>query len=411
VSAARLPRHTGSVSVGRCGSAGGVKSDKEIVKYDVVVIGLGVTGAASAWQLGERGARVLGLDRFSPPHGLGSSHGGTRVTREAYFEQPAFVPLVRRARALWRALEQATGRTLFRATGVLSLGAAGGRIARGALASARAHGVAIELLEAAAVRRRFEGLAPDADMIGVYEPGAGLLFPESCVTALHEAARAAGAALVHDEGVLGLEPGADEVVVRTTSGRYAADRVVVAAGSWLPALLPDLRLPLVVERQVTTWFEAPPYLAAARSPVTLWEVPDGTVLYTCPDVGEGFKAALHHGGPAVDPETVDRSIHAADVAAIRQRVAHYLPGADGPPLRSSVCLYTNTPDDAFILDVHPGDERIVIASACSGHGFKFGPAVGEIVTDLIQQRPSTHDRTPFGFGRFGARACDAGACG
>lgn len=378
---------------------------------DVLVVGLGVVGAATAWQLAQRGLRVTGIDQFSPPHELGSSHGQTRVTREAYFEQPDYVPLVRRAREHWLSLERRSGRQLLRTTGVLNLGPAGGRVAEGAAASAHEHGVAIEILDAGAVQARFPGLRPDAEMVGVYEPGGGLLFPEACVAALHDAARAAGASLCYGERVVAVEQNGESCAVQTSGGRLTAARVVLAAGPWMADLLPDLELPLTVERQVMSWFSAPPHLHAARCPVTLWEVPDGSVLYTCPDVGHGVKAALHHGGVTVHPDNVDRSVSDDDVTAIRGRLGRYLPDADGVALQSTVCLYTNTPDHDFLIDRHPQDERIVIASPCSGHGFKFGTAVGEIVVDLVQDRDPAHDVSRFLLKRFSTQACDAAPLG
>ncbi len=267
-----------------------------------------MTGAATAAELALRGARVLGLDRWSPPHQLGSSHGDTRITREAYYEKPFYVPLVRRARQHWLALERATGRNLFLETGGLNVGAPDSGLVVGALASARAHGVEHEILTAAGIRRRFPGLCPRDGMLGVYEPHAGVLFPEACVTALHQRAGSLGADLRCDERVSGWTARADGIDLATETGSYRASKLVVAAGAWLPALIPGLEIPLQVERQMTAWFEHDGSYAAACSPVTLWELTNGTVFFTCPDVGAGMKAGFHHGGRIVDAELVQITI-------------------------------------------------------------------------------------------------------
>jgi sarcosine oxidase len=352
--------------------------------YDVAVVGLGVAGASAAAELAGRGARVIGLDRFRPPHTLGSSHGETRITRAAYFERPLYVPLVRRAQELWRRIAERTGRTLTRDTGVLNIGPAGGVLVRGALESAVEHGIAHEVLSATEIARRWPGLRPRAGMVGVLEPSAGLLFPEQCVAALHEDARARGAELRFDVAVQGWVSVTDGVRLTTAAGEVRAGAVVFAAGPWLGALVGDAGLPLSVERQVTAWFEpGVEAYGADGCPVTLWELEDGTLFYACPDVGAGMKAALHHGGGAAHPDSVDRGITEEDVAPVRALVHEFLPLAAGEPARASICLYTNTPDHDFVIDLHPREPRVAIVSACSGHGFKFGPAVGELAADLV----------------------------
>jgi sarcosine oxidase len=371
-------------------------------EFDVVVIGLGVTGVAALAELAGRGARVLGIDRFTPPHPHGSSHGDTRITREIYYERPLYVPLVQRARAQWRELERRTGRRLFVQTGGLNIGAPDCDLVSGASASALEYGLAHEVLSAEHIRHHFPGLCPDHDMIGIYEPTGGVLLPESCISALHESARRAGARLRYDESVTGIERAPKLIEVVTSRTRYRARRIVLAAGAWLPALLPDLELPLVVERQVMLHFasRSPGVYAAERFPFTLWYTPAGATLYTCPDVGAGLKAALHHGGETVDPDHVRRAVDAAEVAEVRALLSPYFPEIHGEPIGFATCLYTTTPDFDFILDLDPHDARVVIASACSGHGFKFGPAVGEIVADLALSGEARWDIGPFSLSRF-----------
>lgn len=381
--------------------------------YDVAVVGLGVAGAATAAELAARGARVVGLDRFRPPHTLGSSHGETRITRTAYFERPLYVPLVRRAGELWHGVAERTGRTLTRETGVLNIGPEEGVLVRGALEAAVMHGIGHEVLSGREIARRWPGLRPGAGMVGVLESSAGLLFPEACVTALHEDARARGAELRFDVTVTGWAASADGIRVTTSAGDARAGRVVFASGPWLRGLVADAHLPLKVERQVTAWFGAGvEAYEAARCPATLWERQDGTLFYACPDVGAGMKAAQHHGGGTVDPDGVDRRVSEEDLAPVRALANEFLPLVAGEPARAAVCLYTNTPDHDFVIDLHPREPRVAIVSACSGHGFKFGPAVGELAADLLSGARSASP-SAFGLSRFapsgGGEAAAGGA--
>jgi sarcosine oxidase len=372
--------------------------------YDTVVVGLGVTGSAAAWQLARRGLQVLGLEQYSPLHTLGSSHGRTRIIREAYFEHPLYVPLVQRAWTLWEELERETGAGLLRQTGGLTIGGAEGTVFTGALRSAREHALAHEVLTAEEVRRRFPALAPTGDMAAVFEERAGVLMTEPCLEALQGAARARGADLRHDTPVLSWEVDGTGAVVATAAERFSAGRLVLCAGPWLPRLLADLALPLRVERQLSHWFEpasTPEAFAASRCPVTIWEHAPGRVFYTIPDPGgQGFKAGIHHEGEKVGPETVRREPTAEDEGRVRGLLERFIPAANGRLLDARVCLYTNTPDEHFLVDRHPRAPGVLLGSACSGHGFKFAPAIGEALADLVVGGRARFDLSPFRVGRF-----------
>jgi sarcosine oxidase len=378
--------------------------------YDVVVAGLGAMGSAAAFHLARRGARVLGLDRFAPPHDRGSSHGRSRIIREAYFEDPLYVPLVQRAYELWDELEIAAGTQLFRRTGGLMLGPRDGAVVSGALASARRHGLAHEELDATEVTRRFPAFHPTPGMVGVWEPRAGYLVPERAVAAHLALAAQHGAELRTGESVLRWEAGGDRVeYVTARSGAhatYAARRLVLAAGAWTRRLLePELQLPLVVERVVQHWFRPArdaELFAPDRFPIFICEYAPGLAWYGFPDAGEGVKAALHHHGElGVDPDVLRREVAPEEVAAVRALLRTFMPAADGPLLDSAVCMYTNTPDEHFVVDVHPAHPEVVIASPCSGHGFKFSSAIGELVADLATGGRTGFDLTPFRIARLG----------
>jgi sarcosine oxidase len=367
--------------------------------YDVVVVGLGAMGSAAAFHLAKQGRKILGLDRFTPPHSFGSSHGQTRIIREAYFEHPMYVPLVHRAYQLWAELEQLSGHDLLRITGGLMVGRPEGVLVRGARRSAEEHGLQHELLAAAEVRARFPALQPAADMVGLWEPRAGILFPEACVGAHLARAQSHGAILRYDEPVVTWRRDGNGVRVFTDQGEYRAGQLLLTAGSWMGSLVPELNLPLTVERQAVYWFAPRAHaeiFTPARCPIHLWEVAPQTFFYGFPDLGNGVKLARHHAGEVSDPNRVRRDVSDAEVAAMRELVERYVPDADGALRSSEVCMYTNTPDEHFWIDRHPEVPQVLIASPCSGHGFKFSSAIGEALAELLITGKSQFDLSLFG---------------
>jgi len=374
--------------------------------FDVALAGLGAMGSAAAWQLALRGQRVIGFDRFTPPHGLGSSTGRSRIIREAYWESPVYVPLVRRAYELWSELEAASGRRLLHTTGGLVIGPPRGALVQGALRSAAVHRVPVERLSAAEVRARFPALAPEDPLVGVVEPRAGVLRPEEAITAMLERAAAHGAELRSEEPVLTWKSEAHGVRICTPRGEYTARRLILAAGAWMAGDLPGMPLPLTVQRQVMFWLAAgtgPAVVAPGRLPVWLWETPAGAMWYGFPDLGEGPKVARHHAGQPTTPDTVPRAVGEVEAAEMLEFVAASVPGVGRAVRDAAVCLYTNTPDEHFLVDRHPACGAVLLASPCSGHGFKFAPAIGEILADLAMDRPARMDLHPFALARFAGR--------
>lgn len=364
--------------------------------FDVIVVGLGAMGSAAAFHLAASGLKVLGLDRFRPPHELGSSHGQTRIIREAYFEHPIYVPIVQRAYELWAELAAQTSHRLFVQTGGLMLGIPEGVVVRGAQHSAELHGLAHEYLSARAIRARFSALRPAMSMAGIWEPRAGILFPEKCIAAHLEAATRAGASLLFDQEVTCWEPAGDSARVRTATGEYRARQVVLSAGSWIQKLAPDLDLPVAVERQTLFWFEPrdPLVWQPERCPVHLWEHSPNRFFYGFPDLGQGVKLAQHHQGAVVDPDSVSREAKSHEAAGLR-RVTRPFVAPLGRCVHKTVCLYTNMPDGHFLIDRHPAYPQVFIVSPCSGHGFKFSAAIGEIVSDLVRFGESRFDLSLF----------------
>ena len=387
--------------------------------YDVIVVGLGAMGSATAYQLAKRGAHVLGLEAFTPAHELGSSGGLTRIIRLAYFEHPSYVPLLKAAWALWPEIEREANDHLLEVTGGLYIGRAGSDVLDGAVLSAQTHGLAYELLDADESRMRYPALQVADDMHTLHEPLAGLLFAQRCIAAHLRLAIRRGAELHFEERVTGwtLDQGEGRgapgggVTVTTTRGTYHAAKVVFAAGAWLPKLMPDLApvlgVALEVERNVAFWFEPasrPEIFQRDRLPVWIIELDPEHAFYGFPMLPEqpaaegvaatpaqGAKAARHHGGAPVDPDTVDRTASDADEVTVRDFLRRYMPRADGRRLDARVCMYTNTPDQNFVVGLDPRDERVVIASPCSGHGFKFSNVVGQICADLVLSGTTAFD--------------------
>jgi sarcosine oxidase len=370
---------------------------------DVVVVGLGAMGSAAACHLARRGKRVVGIERFEPGHQHGSSHGATRIIRLGYYEHPSYVPLLRRAYALWRELEAAAGCQLMQITGIVEIGPAHGRLVTGTLAAARAHDLPHAVLAAPELMRRFPPFRIPADCVGVVQPDGGVLAAERAIRAHLDLARAAGAELRTGEAVAAVEPRGNAVRVATDRGAIEAGAAVVTAGAWTRKLLPDLGAPLRVTRQVMAWFEprdAMPF-RHDRFSVFMIETTRG-IHYGFPldEVGVKF-AKHHHADESVDPDARDRSVSTDDEALIRPVLAECLPAANGRLLQAKTCLYTMTPDGDFLLDRLPGAPQVVVASPCSGHGFKFAPVIGEILADLATDGTTSHDISRFRLGRFG----------
>jgi len=377
------------------------------IRFDTAVLGLGAMGSAAAAALAKRGARVIAFDRHAPPHTIGSSHGRSRVIREAYYEHPLYVPLVRRAYDLWEELERETGLDLLRTTGGLMVGPEQGTLFGGALASARTHDIAHEVLDANAISQRFPAYQAAPTDVGLLEHRAGMLFPERCIQAHLQRAGTCQATLHINEEVRDWAVSATGVTVRTNTGTYLADRLVVAAGPWLPALEESLgrHLPLEIERQLSHWFrpsatDAAKY-DATHAPIALWELAHGELFATLPNLGDGVKCGAHHGGPPTTPHAVDRTVSDRETQIARTALETVMPGAGGALLESRVCLYTNTPDAHFIIDwVQKG--RVLLLSPCSGHGFKFASAIGEIAAQLVLDDRAWIDLEPFALKRFDA---------
>lgn len=362
------------------------------VAFDVIVIGVGGMGSAACHQLAARGVKVLGLEQFPLVHDRGSSHGESRIIRQAYFEHPDYVPLLLRTYELWRQIEQATERTLFHQVGLALSGVPTGETICGARRSAELHRLNVEELKPEEAHRRWPSLAFPPEHAVLFEPLAGLLLVEMCVQAQIDLARRRGAEIRSDERVLEWSSNGTSVVVRTDHGEYTAGSLVVTAGAWTGQCLQQLGLPLEVRRKYVGWFPIRDgsFGRVEQLPTYFYEFSHGT-FYGFPSIDERTaKAAEHSGGELVrDPSQIDRSQLEADVTRLSDFIRSSIPGLDPTPERHSVCLYTMSPDQHFIVDSHPEWSNVVIASGFSGHGFKFAPVIGEALADLATTRATS----------------------
>jgi sarcosine oxidase len=371
--------------------------------FDVIVVGLGAMGSAACYQLARRGARVLGLDAFAPGHLFGSSHGETRIIRMAYLEHPDYVPLLRRAYALWKQAEVESGADLLHITGGIFAGPADGDTVAGSLRSARAHGLSHSLLDAQQIRKLFPVFEPRDDDAALYEDAAGVLFPERCIATHLALAEKLGATLLHNTPVQSIGEAHGQVYVRVLNETHAAGSVVVTLGAWVGKLLADV--PVTPERIPLMWF-APTanheQFELGRFPICIWESPDLGDYYLTPHVEiPGVKVGKHHSGDTCDPATVDRTTSPADERPLRAFLERHIPSLAGEVTTSRVCMYENSPDRHFLVERRGG---LVIGAGFSGHGFKFASVIGEILADLAISGHTTPDAAFLGFGRLAPTA-------
>lgn len=351
--------------------------------YDVAVLGIGGMGSAALASCATAGLRTIGFDRFVPPHPFGSSHGQTRVIRLAYFEHPDYTPLLVTCYDLWSELERKLGQSLYYQVGVLQIGPESGVVVPGIRRAAEAHGLAVEEFSRDAIQARWPLLHPLAGCVGILETRAGYLHVERCVQGYLDVARAAGAEIASPCEALSWRSGSP-IRVLTATGEIAADRLIITAGAWANQVLADLSLQFEVRRKSLFWFAERQSFASDRFPCFLFEQPDG-IFYGFPAIDSaGIKVAEHTGGQVVDnPLEVDREVDAEDESRVLDFCSSCLPGVTGERLDHQTCLYTMSPDGHFIVDRHPYAENVVFAAGLSGHGFKFAPALGRALAEMV----------------------------
>ncbi|SER94772.1 N-methyl-L-tryptophan oxidase [Rhizobium sp. NFR03] len=355
-------------------------------RFDVAIIGLGAMGSAVAAHLAARGVSVIGFDAHFPAHGLGSSHGDSRLIRLGYFEDPSYVPLLQRAYANWRAMESRLREDILTITGVLQIGLPDSKIVSGTRKSSEMHGLASEIIDAKALRLRHPAFAIDDDEIAVLDPQGGYLRPEAAVMGYVKLAATDGAVLHFGEKVTAIRPEAGGITIETATGRTSAGKVIVATGSWIADLVPELAGKAMPIKQVVAWYQPTDGFIATpqRMPAFIRDEGDEGSYFGFPAIGvDGIKVGRHaHFMEPIDPHAPNPPVNARDTDLLDAFVRHRLPTAAGMRVRATTCRYTMLPSEDFLIDLLPSDPRIVVASPCSGHGFKFTSVVGEILADL-----------------------------
>lgn len=360
-------------------------------------------GSAVLAHVAKRGKRAIGLEQYERAHDLGASSGRTRIIRKAYFENPAYVPMLVRAYELWAELERETGLNVWDLIGILMVGLPAGARRSGAVHSAALHGLPLEELSRSELHHRYPELNVRASEVGLFERDAGVVFPEAATQAHQGIALEHGAEVRFNSPVRGWRRMGEALEILLGDGeRIAAERLAVCAGPWLAEVTTDLELPLRVQRNVQVWFEpSTTAYGADRFPSVFLERDDlPAPLYGIPDFGEGVKAAFHAFGATTSPRDLDRNVHAVDIAVVRDALNEFMPGAAGRYLFGKACMYTLTPDEHFILDYHPNDRSVVIAGGFSGHGYKFCPVIGEIVSRMLLDEPPLVDTDFLSLRRF-----------
>ena len=355
-------------------------------QFDVAVIGLGAMGSAALAFLSARGIKAIGIDAYFPAHALSSSHGDSRLIRLGYFEDPSYVPLLRRAYQNWRSLEARLRAEILTITGVLQIGAPHSKIVSGTRSSCEMHGLAYEELDKAAMAARFPAFQLDDGEMAVLDPQGGYLRPEAAVMGYLKLAAEDGAVLHFGEKVISIEPDDAGVTVSSANGRYRAGKVIVSTGSWIGELVPQLKAHAVPIRQVVAWYQPCDGFATEpqRMPCFLRDEGGEGSYFGFPAIGiDGVKIGRHaHFREPIDPDQPNPPVNDADRALLDGFIAKRLPAAAGRRVRATTCRYTMTPSEDFLIDLVPGQQNVVVASPCSGHGFKFTSVVGEILADL-----------------------------
>jgi len=378
-------------------------------RYHSIVVGVGGMGSAVCYELAKRGKRVLGIERLDIPHDQGSSHGHTRIIRLAYYEHPSYVMLLRRAYELWGEIERRMNKQLFVKTGSIDAGPSDSWVFKGSLQSCVEHGLSHQVLTGKEINQRFPGYNLPHDLMGVFQPEGGFLLPEPATVAYVEAAHDLGAEIHGREEVLDWEPLGDGVRVITDRDEYEADSLVFTGGAWNSQLLPFLQKYAVPERQVLAWLqpERPKLFSPERFPVFNLLVPEGRYYGFPVHNIPGFKfGKYHHFEEVVDPDGYHREPDIEDEEVLREFASRYFPKGAGPTMTLKACMFTNSPDKHFIIDLHPDYPQVSFAAGFTGHGYKFASVIGEIMADLAERRESRHNISLFNVARLTGRVSD-----
>ncbi|MDN7242536.1 N-methyl-L-tryptophan oxidase [Planococcus sp. N028] len=374
-------------------------------EFDVAIIGAGTMGMAAGAFLAQQGVKTVLIDAFDPPHVKGSHHGDTRLIRHAYGEGRQYVTLVKRAQQLWEELEQQTGYKIFEKTGVLGLGPEDSPFLQETIAAAQNYDLPLEILKSQEIKERWPGFSVPDHFIGCFEVGSGIIYSENAIKAFKETAIKNGAHLVTNTPVQHIDMNDEHgVKISTENTTFYAKKVIITAGAWAAKLLPDLNLPIQPIRKAVGWFEAPADLYDAANFPSFFIEDQDKKAYGFPSLnGSGLKIGKSDGGQAIDPDlhTQNFGLFETDEGDLRHLLETYIPGANGKLNQGKTCLYTNSSDHDFIVDYHPENKDVIFACGFSGHGFKFGSVMGEVLSQMALDGQSEFDISIFSLKRFG----------
>ncbi len=378
-------------------------------EFDLAVVGLGAMGSAALSFAAARGAKAIGIEAHFPAHSLSSSHGDSRLIRLGYFEDPSYVPLLKRAYHNWRSLEARLRTEILTVTGVLQIGAPDSKIVSGTRASCDMHGLPHEILDRDAMKRRFPAFALEEGDVGLLDPQGGYIRPEAAIMSYLKLAAEDGAILHFGERVVAIDPDDRGVTLVSSNGRYRARKVIVATGAWIAELVPQLQAHAQPIRQVVAWYQPKNGFVAEpqRMPCFLRDEGAEGSYFGFPAIGvDGVKIGRHaHFREPIDPTLPNPPVNDADTDLLDSFARKRLPDAASCRVRATTCRYTMLPSEDFLIDRMPGEPNVVVSSACSGHGFKFTSVVGEILADLALEGASPLPTDLFTFKRhFGAEA-------
>ncbi len=379
--------------------------------FDVIVVGLGAMGSSACYYLSQSKINLLGIDQFNSPHSFGSSHGETRIIREAYFEHPLYVPLVQRAYELWSDLQQNNtniksdklennensllSERLFLKTSGLMLGKKDSGVVSGAKKSAETHNLNYQLFNSEQIKNNYPAFNLPNDNIGILENRAGILFPEKCIKNYLESAKNNGVKINCNEKMISWKSNKSNIKVITDKNVYYTDKLILSTGAWIKEIIPNLKLKMT--RQVLFWFDTKgsEEFKPEKFPIYICEKNPEKIFYGFPDLGTGMKIAFHNHGQEINPNNLDKNIYTNEIKEIFDIVAEYFPKLKPNIIKSEVCMYTNTEDENFIIDYYPDNKRVIVASPCSGHGFKFSSVIGEILSQMANNVSPKFDLEPF----------------
>lgn len=361
--------------------------------YDVIVLGVGSMGSATCYYLAKQGVKVLGIEQFGISHELGSHGGQSRIIRQAYFEHSDYVPLLKRAYENWQILENESNEQLVHKTGLLYLGKSGHHLIKDTLASAAEHKLEVDKLTAESMAARYPQFNLPDDYHSLFEANAGFVTPEKTIQQYTKLAIHHGGKINTEEKVLGWQKDGSSITVKTSKDSYSCGKLVITAGPWAGKLMPQLARKLKITRQIIAWLNPPKPEMFNLEKFPSWTLDDDEhegIFYGFPILPAqrfgsptGLKLGYHHPGIESDPDKLDRSITDGDRRILLGMLGKFIPDANESFVELKACMYTNTVDANFIIDYLPDHDNVVFATGFSGHGFKFAPVIGEILSDLV----------------------------